>query len=170
MVLNFRKAGAVLKGDVNRLKAHLQEMNEQEMNKLVELVKAQKEVEIEGFPKLSYDMFEIKLTPKDEFAIANLGNNLVVLDLEISQDLVNEGKLRELIREIQVARKEANFNIDDRIALCFETRSEAMQKIIADNLDTINKEVLAVSNKSDKYDFEKELDFDDDKVVIKMAK
>ena len=170
LVLNFRKAGAVLKGDVNKLKAHLQEISEQEMNKLVELVKAQKEVEIEGFPKLSYDMFEIKLTPKDEFAIANLGNNLVVLDLEISQDLVNEGKLRELIREIQVARKEANFNIDDRIVLCFETKSEAMQKIIADNLDTINKEVLAVSNKADRYDFEKELDFDDDKVVIKMAK
>ena len=45
-----------------------------------------------------------------------------------------------------------------------------MQKIIDDNLQTINKEVLAVSNKSEKYCFEKQLDFDEDMVVIKMAK
>ena len=169
LVLNFRKAGAVLKGDVNRLKQTLQEMNEQEMNKLVELVKNQKDIEIESFPKLSYDMFELKLTPKEEFAIANLGNNLVVIDLEISEELVNEGKLRELIREIQVARKEASFNIDDRINLCLEAQSEVMQKIIEDNLQTINREVLAVSNYAEDG-FEKELDFDGEKVVIKIKK
>lgn len=170
LILNFRKAGAVLKGDVNKLKQYLLEADELVMNKLVESVEAGKEIQIEGFPTLTADMFEVKHTPKEEFAISNLGNNLVVLDLEISPELEEEGKLRELIRELQVARKEADFNIDDRIALVMEAKGEIMAQVIAKNLDAINEEVLCVSIKIEADAFKKELDFDGEKVVIKMNK
>ncbi len=168
--LNFRKAGAVLKGDVNRLKQTLLDMKASDMNELVEKVKVGKAVEIPTFPSLSSDMFEIKLTPKKEFAISNLGNNLVVLDLEITPELEEEGKLRELIRELQIARKDAGFNIDDRITLNLVAKGELMQKVIAKNLDTINSEVLATSNDHIENGFERELDYDDEKVIVKMKR
>ena len=170
LILNFRKAGAVLKGDVNRLKQTLLEANAEDMKKYVDAVASQKDVEIAGFPTLTFDMFEIKLTPKKEFAIANLGNNLVVLDIEIDEALESEGKLRELIRELQVARKDAGLNIDDRIALNMETNSESLKKLIADNLQTITAEVLCTSTENFDGGFEKQIDIDDEIVNIKIKK
>ena len=170
LILNFRKAGAVLKGDVNRLKQTLLDATEQDMKKYVDAVVHQKDVEIAGFPTLTFDMFEIKLTPKKEFAIANLGNNLVVLDIEIDEALESEGKLRELIRELQVARKDAGLNIDDRIALNMETNSESLKKLIADNLQTITAEVLCTSTENFDGGFEKQIDIDDEIVNIKIKK
>ena len=170
LVLNFRKAGAVLKGDVNRLKQTLLESSAEDMKKYVQDVLAQKDVDIDGFPPLEFDMFEIKLTPKKEFAIANLGNNLVVLDIEIDEQLESEGKLRELIRELQVARKDAGLNIDDRITLNLQTASETLAKLISDNLDTINAEVLCTSNAEFEDGFEKQIDIDDEVIYIRIKK
>ena len=170
LVLNFRKAGAVLKSDVNKLKQKLLEIDEQEMKRFVDFVKAQKNVEIEGFPALAFDMFEIKLTPKKEFAIANLGNNLVVLDIELSPELVEEGKLRELIRELQVARKDANLSIDDRITLNLSAQSKKLAELIEKNIEVINAELLVTSNKKIEDGFEKQIDIDDEIVNIKIKK
>lgn len=170
VTVNFRKAGAVLKGDVNKLKNALQAMPQDKICALSKLVEDGKNVQIDGFPELASDMFDVKLTPKDEFAIANLGNNLVVLDVEIDQNLADEGKLRELVRELQVARKEAGFNIDDRIALNLKTDDERLKKIIDKNLKNINAEVLCTSNAQIESGFEKEIQIDNAKVVIKMKK
>ena len=170
LVLNFRKAGAVLKGDVNKLKQKLIEMDSAEMKKYVQAVTSQSDVNIEGFPTLSYDMFEIKLTPKKEFAIANLGNNLVVLDIELTPELVEEGKLREFIRELQVARKEAGLNIDDRIALNIKTSTQQFTSIVEKNIEMINAEVLCVSNDAFENGFEKQIEIDDEIILIKIKK
>ena len=170
VTVNFRKAGAVLKGDVNKLKNALQAMPQDKICALSKLVEDGKNVQIDGFPELTSDMIDVKLTPKDEFAIANLGNNLVVLDVEIDQNLADEGKLRELVRELQVARKEAGFNIDDRIALNLKTDDERLKKIIDKNLKNINAEVLCTSNAQIESGFEKEIQIDNAKVVIKMKK
>lgn len=170
LVLNFRKAGAVLKGDVNRLKQVLIDMSEEQMKALVKKVAGGEEVEIQSFPKLSSDMFEMKLTPKKEFAVANLGNNLVVLDIELTPELVEEGKLRELVRELQVARKEAGLNIDDRIVLNLETESAELKELVAKNLEIINAEVLCVSNQKLENGFEREIEIDDNKILAKLKK
>ena len=170
LLLNFRKAGAVLKGDVNKLKQKLLETDEKTMNQYVKDVVSGKTLNIDGFIPLESDMFEVKLTPKDEFAIASLGNNLVVLDIELTSELVNEGKLREFIRELQVARKEAGFNIDDRIALNFEVKDAELNKLLMDNLSGINAEVLCVSNEKINDGFKKEIEIDGKSILVEMKR
>lgn len=170
LILNFRNAGAVLKGDVNKLKQKLLETDQKTMNLYVNLIKNSQNIQIDGFVPLTPNMFEIKLSPKKEFAIASLGNNLVVLDIELSADLICEGKLRELIRELQVARKEANFNIDDRITLNLSSTDSEIQKLIENNLQSINAEVLCISNQKIDSGFEKQIDIDGKFINIKMKK
>ena len=85
---------------------------------MVDSFNAGEQVEVENF-KLDPELLELKLTPKPEYAIAMLGNNLVALDIELDEELVAEGTLREIIRQIQVARKEADFLIEDRINIEF---------------------------------------------------
>ena len=170
LVLNFRKAGAVLKGAVNNLKQKLAESNAQDMAKYVLAVENGSGVEIDGFGSLDAELFEIKLEPKKEFAIAHIGNNLVVLDIELDESLIAEGKLRELVRELQVARKEADFNIDDRICLNLSTQDAEINQIISQNLENINAEVLCVSNDKIQNGFEKTIKIDGKDVVVKMQK
>ncbi|GMO49407.1 MAG: hypothetical protein Ta2B_30530 [Termitinemataceae bacterium] len=58
-------------------------------------------------------------------AAAVLPNSgFVVLDLALTQDLINEGIARDIIREIQEARKNAGFEVSDRIHLEFSGSQE----------------------------------------------
>lgn len=170
LLLNFRKAGAVLKGEVNKLKQALLDTSSDIMASYVKNVEENKPLVIDGFIELAPDLFEVKLMPKKEFAIASLGNNLVVLDIELTNELINEGKLRELIRELQVARKEADFNIDDRIVLNLTTEDCEINNLIKSNLSTINAEVLSKSNDEIVDGFKKEITIDNKVVVVKMKK
>lgn len=49
---------------------------------------------------------------------------MVALDTTVSPDLQMEGRARDLVRRIQVMRKEAGFEIIDRIVVTFDAGSE----------------------------------------------
>ena len=66
---------------------------------------------------------------------------IVCLDTTISEQLRLEGVLRDLIRQIQLMRKEADFNIDDRIIISGTFKNE-LKDVIRDNKDYFMNEVL----------------------------
>ncbi len=63
----------------------------------------------------------------------------VGLDINIDEELQLEGQMRELVRHIQSARKEAGFEVDDRIELWYQGGSDIFQKFEKE----IAREVLA---------------------------
>lgn len=67
----------------------------------------------------------------------------VELDLDITPELHREGMMREVIRAVQNARKEAGLEVDDRINLSLQTDIEQLQKAITEHKDTIVAETLA---------------------------
>ena len=69
---------------------------------------------------------------------------VVVLDTTVDAALEEEGIARDFIRLIQVARKEAGFNVADRIAIEVKAGPAATAAIGA-HLDTVKAETLAVS-------------------------
>ena len=81
----------------------------------------------------------------------------VVYDLTITPELKREGLMREIVRHVQSARKQAGLQIDDRIVLSiFSDDSEISQAIDA-FADVIKAETLAVelnsaAGESEKYD------------------
>lgn len=64
---------------------------------------------------------------------------------EITPELKREGLMREVIRFVQNARKKAELNIDDRIALGLKTDDKDIEQAIKEHVDTIKAETLAVS-------------------------
>ncbi|MGN1227211.1 MAG: isoleucine--tRNA ligase, partial [Christensenellales bacterium] len=171
LVVNFKTAGQVLKGRVNELKQTLANLSENEMNALVEAFDNGTDINVPTFEALSPTLFEKKLSPKKEFAVATLDNTLVALDINLTQELINEGNLREIIRQLQVSRKEANFEISDRIVLDLTAKNAEINDLIKNNIETIKKEVLAIDCKElQDADYSTTCEIASTTITIKMSK
>ena len=70
------------------------------------------------------------------------GNVTVVLDTNLSEELIEEGFVREVISKIQTMRKEAGFEVMDKIIVNVDKNTK-IEDIINNNLDEIKSEVLA---------------------------
>ena len=62
----------------------------------------------------------------------------------LTPELKREGMMREIIRSVQNARKQAGLNVDDRIELSLDTNDAELLKAIDEHLGTIKAETLAV--------------------------
>ena len=81
----------------------------------------------------------------------------VVYDLTITPELKREGLMREIVRHVQSARKQAGLQIDDRIVLSISSDDSEISQAIDAFADVIKSETLAVElnsvvNESEKYD------------------
>jgi Isoleucyl-tRNA synthetase len=67
---------------------------------------------------------------------------LVILDLEIDAELEAEGIARDVVRLIQQARKDADLNVGDRIALRIEA-DDAVEAAVEAHRDYIAEQTLS---------------------------
>ncbi len=170
LVLDFRRAGAVLKGDVQKVKNYLLEASESEMQKMVAGFKAGK-VDVKEFKGLDSTLFTLSTKPKQDYVISNENDITVVLDITIDRALMLEGLSRELIRAAQVLRKQANFNVEDRIYVEFNTSSADLNEIIEKYASKIKAELLALDiTKIDKPEISETVEIADEKITVKMKR
>ena len=93
----------------------------------------------------------VTLTPEDVelsqellagWGVGGEGGVTVALDLELNDELLAEGRARELVRLVQDARKAAGLDVGDRIALGI-TASGVLREAYAAHRETIATETLA---------------------------
>ena len=70
----------------------------------------------------------------------------IVLDTNLSEELLTEGFVREIISKVQTMRKEADFEVMDKIVITYEG-SEKAETVFAKNADEIGAETLALEVK-----------------------
>ena len=66
----------------------------------------------------------------------------IEIDFNITDELRQEGLMRELVRHIQNARKEAGLEVSDRISLLIETESPEINQAVENHLETVKNETL----------------------------
>ena len=94
----------------------------------------------------------------------------VVLDTNLTDELIDEGFVRELVSKIQVMRKEAGFEVTDRIALTYACEGRAKQVLDRFGVD-IAKDVLAVSiTEAEPSGYTKDWDVNGEKVTLGVTK
>lgn len=169
--INFQVAGKVLGANLKAYQQALKDANEDDMKKYVEEFEREGSVTLNSLEKQSADLFTIKFLPKKEFAIAIENNNIVALDITLTEELIHEGYYREITRQIQVARKDADFKIEDRIILDLSSKNEEIQNVIEKYLPKIMEETLSVeSKKLDKPEYQTTFNVAEEEVVLKISR
>ena len=104
------------------------------------------EVRVPGFdPPVPANLFRMEQEPNPRYGVAEEGGLLVALDLELTDALRREGLVRDLVRNLQVARKDAGLSVSQRIELGLATESREIQEAICEHRDYIMDELLATS-------------------------
>ena len=81
---------------------------------------------------------------KEGFVAQMDGDMTVVLDANLTPELIEEGYVRELISKIQTMRKDADFDVTDRIAVTIEA-DDKLSAIAEKGTEDIKRGVLALS-------------------------
>ena len=81
---------------------------------------------------------------KPGYVVATDRGLTVALDTNLTEALIAEGFAREVISKLQTMRKEAGFEVTDRILVTVKTADEKLAAIVADNAEAIKAGVLAL--------------------------
>ena len=120
---------------------------------------------------ISIDNVEIISEDIPGWLVANEGNITLALDITVTDELRKEGLARELVNRIQNLRKNAGFEITDKIRVQLSSSTNEMNEAIHDFADYIKKQVLAeelelTDNPVDGV----ELDFDDFRLTARIER
>ena len=141
--------------------------------------KAMDELNTNGVLKLNVAEQDIELTKEDlliemtqmEGFVANSDKGItVVMDTNLTPELINEGFVREIISKIQTMRKDADFEVMDKIAVTV-SGNDKIAKLMEDNKEQIQKVCLADSIlQGEAKGFVKEWDINGEKVSFGVEK
>ncbi len=136
--INFKKVGVKLGA---RMKEISKEVLLGNWQKIVE--NGEQKIKINDVI-LENDEFEIKLIAKDTNFSATLSSNdcVVQLDVNITKELEEEGIARDIIRTIQQNRKEANFDVSDRINVFLYSADQKILNVIKSFDKNIKEQTL----------------------------
>ena len=127
--------------------------------------------EVDESIELTMEDLLITETAQEGFVTDQDGDITVVLDTNLTEELLEEGMVREIISKIQTMRKEADFEVMDHIAVAY-TGSDKVAATISKNKEMIAGEVLAVSLEEGNAagNLQKEWNINGEKVTLSVEK
>ncbi len=119
---------------------------------------------------LSEDDLLITMTQMPGYQAEGDSNITVVLDTNLTPELIEEGFVRELISKLQTMRKEAGFEVMDKIRISY-TAQQKVADIFAKNGEQIQSDVLGVGLCAGQLSgYTREWDINGEKVTLGVEK
>lgn len=137
---NFKVCGKMFGKEINNYAKMLSTLSDEDINKLQNGNTITHEFNGETL-EITPDMVDIRIESKEGFDAAKENNNFIILNTTLTEDLINEGIVRELVSKVQNLRKVKDFDVADRITLYYDGDIES---IISEFTDYIKKETLSV--------------------------
>ena len=116
-----------------------------EANQIIETLKNDSiHVEFMGNDlEITPSMVIISVNVKEGYCSSNNGRVFVILNTELTEDLILEGLAREFVRKVQSLRKDNDYVITDRINVYYDG-NDMLDKMILKYNEYIKNETLAV--------------------------
>ena len=147
LAVNFKVAGAVLKQNVNKMKQSLAELDADAMAALVAQFDQGGKVQVPGWEE-AYDasIFQRQTATKQGIVSAECSAEMVIaIDTTITEDLKKEGAVRDIIRQCQILRKDAGYQVEQHVAVSIVTADSFLDGALKDDEAHIASELLADS-------------------------
>ena len=176
LTVNFRAAGAVLKHNVNKMKQALESATAEEMAAYTKAAQNGEKVLVKGFDE-AYDpaIFTVMSKTKEGIVSAECQNKTVVaLDVVLTDALIKEGTVRDVVRQCQRVRKEAGYEVEQRVIMAIKSDSDFVLATLTENKAYMADELLAdellVGEAMENADYTKDCEAADAKVTISVKK
>jgi isoleucyl-tRNA synthetase len=140
---NYKILGKQLGKDMKAAASRIEGLSMREIQSLLEGATLSIEIGDRVFD-LTEEGVIIARIERENLKVLNEGSLTVALDSELTDELLQEGMARDLIRGVQNLRKERDLEVTDRIEL-FLFGSEVMRRAVEANEETLMSETLAVS-------------------------
>ncbi len=111
----------------------------------------------------------IESAQKEGFEAVSENGMTVVIDTNLTPELIKEGLLREIVSKVQTMRKEAGFEVMDHIRLAI-SGNEMLASVINENAELVKEEVLADEIKQGELSYKKEWNINGENVVLSVEK
>jgi len=139
---NFKVCGKLLGANIKEFQTKLEGLSEDEISKLEKGNNITLNINNEDL-EVTPEMVEIRVSSKEGFNASHEGSNFIVLNTQLTDDLINEGIVREFISKVQNLRKTKDFEITDRINIYY-VKNDDFTNAIANYLELIKDETLAI--------------------------
>jgi len=92
--------------------------------------------------EVTSEMVDIRVSAKEGYDVAKENNNFIILNTNLTDELINEGIAREVISKVQNLRKQKDFDVADRIKLYYAS-NEKFDLVLESFGEFIKNETLA---------------------------
>lgn len=163
---NFKECGRIFGKNINAFAEILKSYSIEDTKNI-----NGKEIDINGDKyTLNEEMLDIRVLSKEGYNTTSDGINFIIIDTTITEELKNEGILRDLIRFSQVLRKNIGLDISDRIKIEVSCSSELKESIIDKYKSEIEQELLGTLTEGLTSEIEEFTDDFGNKFSIKIEK
>lgn len=144
---NYRELGKAFKSEVPNV---VKIINSIDPNELSEKLKEEGKITIDGY-EIKPEYVEFKIEIPESIVGMEFSKGNVYMDIELTEDIIKEGLMREVIRRIQSMRKDMDLDIEEKVKIKMEGL-----KFSEDILKSIEKEVRGTFFDEIKPDYEQE--------------
>lgn len=137
---NFKVLGKVLGKDMKKGAEKIESFNKDEIKSLLDGSVLSIEIDGKDFD-LTAESIVVQRFEKEDLKVLNEGTITIGLDTKITEQLSEEGAIRDLVRNIQNLRKEKGFDVTDRINLTL-SGDENLKKAVNNYSDYLLSETL----------------------------
>ena len=169
---NYPKLGSKLGSKMKPVASKVAELTTEEITEYEETGSIELDLGEQGIVQLGEDSLEIIRTGLEGWSVETEKGLSVALDTELTEELIQEGLAREFVNRIQNMRKEADFDVEDRIIIGFNG-SEKLEEAVISMKDYIKSETLAEEISSEKLevsDFVKSWEIGDSESTISIRR
>lgn len=139
---NFKVVGKLLGAKIKEFGTALENLKEEDITKLNSNQEITIDLAGEDFV-VTKDYVDIRISSKEGFNVGMENKEFIILNTELTHELLLEGIAREFISKVQNMRKNEDFNISDRIVVTYNG-DEMVREAVGTFIDLIKGEVLAL--------------------------
>ena len=139
---NFKVCGAMFGPKMKEYQQLLQDLSEEDETLLLQ----EETITVDfdgGRLDITPDMVDVRIDAKEGFNVGMQNNKFIILNTELTEDLIYEGLAREFVSKVQNLRKSSGLDIADRIKLYYDGDADT-NKAFDKLSDYIMSETLAL--------------------------